>query len=156
MLADTIFNIELEKIHQPWRFAVRLFGMYPPRCQIFSACACRCCCKEAENKGGDRTNSLMGARRHHSKPRALLCFRWRRDTSALLPWVFKKQRVGRISRRRNLPFWLNAGIGGLRCAYPPYVLLHRGNDCLNAFSRVAQRAERPLPDYLTRLERARR
>ena len=35
VLADTIFNIELDKINQPWRFAVRLSGMYHPRGQIF-------------------------------------------------------------------------------------------------------------------------
>ena len=35
VLADTIFNIELDKINQPWRFAVQLSGMYHPRGQIF-------------------------------------------------------------------------------------------------------------------------
>jgi Domain of unknown function (DUF4336) len=35
ILADTIINIELDKMRQPWRFAVRLTGMYYPRGQIF-------------------------------------------------------------------------------------------------------------------------
>jgi len=35
ILADTIINIELDKMTQPWRFAVRLTGMYYPRGQIF-------------------------------------------------------------------------------------------------------------------------
>jgi hypothetical protein len=35
ILADTIINLELDKINQPWRFAARLTGMYYPRGQIF-------------------------------------------------------------------------------------------------------------------------
>lgn len=35
VLADTIINLELEKIRQPWRFATKLTGMYYPRGQIF-------------------------------------------------------------------------------------------------------------------------
>src|SRR5262249_19770156 len=35
ILADTIMNLELNKISQPWRFAARLTGMYYPRGQIF-------------------------------------------------------------------------------------------------------------------------
>lgn len=35
ILADTIINLELERIRQPWRFAAKLTGMYYPRGQIF-------------------------------------------------------------------------------------------------------------------------
>src|SRR6185295_3971419 len=35
ILADTIINLELDKIRQPWRFAAKLTGMYYPRGQIF-------------------------------------------------------------------------------------------------------------------------
>ena len=35
ILTDTIMNIELHKISQPWRFATRLTGMHPPCGQIF-------------------------------------------------------------------------------------------------------------------------
>jgi hypothetical protein len=34
-LADTIMNLELDKVRQPWRFVTRLTGMYHPRGQIF-------------------------------------------------------------------------------------------------------------------------
>src|SRR2546429_3826688 len=35
ILADTIINLELDKIRQPWRFAAKLTRMYYPRGQIF-------------------------------------------------------------------------------------------------------------------------
>jgi hypothetical protein len=35
ILADTIINLELDRIRQPWRFAAKLTGMYHPRGQIF-------------------------------------------------------------------------------------------------------------------------
>jgi hypothetical protein len=35
ILADTILNLELDKISQPWRFMTRLTGMYYPHGQIF-------------------------------------------------------------------------------------------------------------------------
>lgn len=35
ILTDTIMNIELHKISQPWRFATQLTGMHPPYGQIF-------------------------------------------------------------------------------------------------------------------------
>jgi hypothetical protein len=35
MLTDTILNLELDKMTQPWRFATRMTGMYYPRGQIF-------------------------------------------------------------------------------------------------------------------------
>jgi hypothetical protein len=35
ILADTIINLELEKVKQPWRFATWLAGMYYPNAQIF-------------------------------------------------------------------------------------------------------------------------
>jgi hypothetical protein len=35
ILTDTIINIELHKINQPWRFATRITGMYYPRGQFF-------------------------------------------------------------------------------------------------------------------------
>jgi hypothetical protein len=35
ILADTIINLELDKVRQPWRFAAKLTGMYYPRGQIF-------------------------------------------------------------------------------------------------------------------------
>jgi hypothetical protein len=35
ILTDTIMNLELDKIAQPWRFATRLTGMYYPRGQLF-------------------------------------------------------------------------------------------------------------------------
>ncbi len=35
VLADTIINIELDKIPEPWRTATKLSGMYHPRGQIF-------------------------------------------------------------------------------------------------------------------------
>jgi hypothetical protein len=35
ILADTIINLELNKIRQPWRFVTRLTGMYYPQGQIF-------------------------------------------------------------------------------------------------------------------------
>lgn len=35
ILADTIINLELDKIRQPWRVAAKLTGMYYPRGQIF-------------------------------------------------------------------------------------------------------------------------
>jgi len=35
MLTDTIINLELDKLKQPWRFATRMTGMYYPRGQIF-------------------------------------------------------------------------------------------------------------------------
>jgi hypothetical protein len=35
VLADTIINIELDKMPEPWRTATRLSGMYHPRGQIF-------------------------------------------------------------------------------------------------------------------------
>jgi hypothetical protein len=35
ILADTILNLELEKLKQPWRFATWLTGMYYPNGQLF-------------------------------------------------------------------------------------------------------------------------
>jgi hypothetical protein len=35
ILADTIMNLELQKITEPWRTATKLSGMYHPRGQIF-------------------------------------------------------------------------------------------------------------------------
>ena len=35
ILTDTIINIELDKMSQPWRLATRLTGMYYPRGQVF-------------------------------------------------------------------------------------------------------------------------
>ena len=35
ILADTIINLELDMIRQPWRFAAKLTGMHYPRGQIF-------------------------------------------------------------------------------------------------------------------------
>ncbi len=35
ILADTIINIELDKVAEPWRTATRLTGMYHPHGQIF-------------------------------------------------------------------------------------------------------------------------
>jgi hypothetical protein len=35
VLADTIMNLELDKIRQPWRFVTKLTGMHHPRGQIF-------------------------------------------------------------------------------------------------------------------------
>ena len=35
ILADTIINLELDKMRQPWKFATRLTGMYYPHGQIF-------------------------------------------------------------------------------------------------------------------------
>jgi hypothetical protein len=35
MLTDTVINLELDKLTQPWRFATRMTGMYYPRGQIF-------------------------------------------------------------------------------------------------------------------------
>lgn len=35
ILADTIMNLELDKLDQPWRSAAKLSGMYHPRGQIF-------------------------------------------------------------------------------------------------------------------------
>src|SRR5262252_4040700 len=35
ILTDTIINLELDKIGQPWRLATRITGMYYPRGQIF-------------------------------------------------------------------------------------------------------------------------
>jgi uncharacterized protein DUF4336 len=35
MLTDTILNLELDKMRQPWRLATRITGMYDPRGQIF-------------------------------------------------------------------------------------------------------------------------
>ncbi|WP_225160456.1 DUF4336 domain-containing protein [Bradyrhizobium sp. BRP56] len=35
VLTDTIINIELDKMPEPWRTATRLSGMYHPRGQIF-------------------------------------------------------------------------------------------------------------------------
>jgi hypothetical protein len=35
ILTDTILNLELDKLTQPWRFATRMTGMYYPRGQIF-------------------------------------------------------------------------------------------------------------------------
>lgn len=35
ILTDTIINLELDKIAQPWRLATRITGMYHPRGQIF-------------------------------------------------------------------------------------------------------------------------
>jgi hypothetical protein len=35
ILADTIINIELDKMTEPWRTATRLTGMYHPHAQIF-------------------------------------------------------------------------------------------------------------------------
>jgi hypothetical protein len=35
VLADTIMNLELDKLRQPWRLATRLSGMYHPLGQVF-------------------------------------------------------------------------------------------------------------------------
>jgi hypothetical protein len=35
ILTDTILNLELDKLAQPWRFVTRMTGMYYPRGQIF-------------------------------------------------------------------------------------------------------------------------
>jgi hypothetical protein len=40
ILADTIINIELDKITEPWRTATKFTGMYHPYGQIFSVCGC--------------------------------------------------------------------------------------------------------------------
>jgi len=35
LLTDTIMNLELDKLSEPWRFAARITGMYHPRGQLF-------------------------------------------------------------------------------------------------------------------------
>jgi hypothetical protein len=35
MLTETILNLELDKLTQPWRFATRITEMHYPRGQIF-------------------------------------------------------------------------------------------------------------------------
>jgi hypothetical protein len=41
ILADTIINIELDKVTEPWRTATKFTGMYHPYGEVFSACGCR-------------------------------------------------------------------------------------------------------------------
>jgi hypothetical protein len=41
ILADTIINIELDKITEPWRTATRFTGMYHPMVRFSSACGFR-------------------------------------------------------------------------------------------------------------------
>jgi hypothetical protein len=41
ILADTIINIELDKVTEPWRTATRFTGMYHPMVRFSSACGFR-------------------------------------------------------------------------------------------------------------------
>ena len=57
VLADTIFNIELDKINQPWRFAVQLSGICTTLAARYSsACVFHCCCRSGNQ--GRRSNEF--------------------------------------------------------------------------------------------------
>jgi len=66
ILADTIINLELAKIRQPWRFAAKLTGMYYPRGQIFFRHAVAAPFAETKDESGGPKNAVMAARTHHS------------------------------------------------------------------------------------------
>jgi hypothetical protein len=45
IMTDTILNLELDKLRQPWRFAAWLTGMHYPNGQLFLGCDYRSCCR---------------------------------------------------------------------------------------------------------------
>src|SRR5262249_13345389 len=61
MLTDTILNLELDKLTQPWRFATRMTGMYYPRGQIFFSC-------RGEKRGPLSSRSLRGSQSASPSP----------------------------------------------------------------------------------------
>ena len=63
IVTDAIINIELDKMHQPWRTFTRMSGMYFPHGQVFSGCACRSCCSGKRQLRPSRnfTNGDLGA-----------------------------------------------------------------------------------------------
>ena len=78
ILTDTIINLELDKIDQPWRLATRITGMYHAA-NSFLECAFRFCCRE----------------RRHELP-------WRRSYRGTLTPLFSA--MGVASRRAPIRF----------------------------------------------------
>src|SRR5262249_20785049 len=67
MLTDTILNLELDKLTQPWRFATRMTGMYYPRGQIFFGMRLPSPCRE-EKRGPLSARSSRGSRSASPSP----------------------------------------------------------------------------------------
>ena len=63
ILTDTIINIELDKISEPWRTATRLTGMHHPYGQIFFGMRLPLLLQRWKREGGNRENALMAAQR---------------------------------------------------------------------------------------------
>jgi hypothetical protein len=64
ILADTIINLELNKIRQPWRFAAKLTGCTIRAANYSSACGCRSFCRKERRER--RFKKCCHARTHHS------------------------------------------------------------------------------------------
>jgi hypothetical protein len=71
-LTDTIINIELDKIGEPWRTATRLTGMYHPHGQIFWY-APAVLSPAAEGKGSGDQNPLVATSTHLVESRRCRC-----------------------------------------------------------------------------------
>ena len=77
ILTDTIINLELDKVSEPWRTAARLTGMVSsPRANILRH-ASAAPLPAAKGAGGDRKNPRMAPAANFAQPRPLLRFRRR-------------------------------------------------------------------------------
>jgi hypothetical protein len=81
ILADTIINLELERIRQPWRFAAKLTGMYYLCGQIFFGMRLPLILQKQKTRAAVQKNSVMAARTHHSQPRPLVRYERQRDVA---------------------------------------------------------------------------
>src|SRR2546429_231209 len=69
ILADTIINLELAKIRQPWRFAAKLTGMYCPRGQIFFGMRLPLLLQKRKTRAAGPKNLLLEAEKNNPKHR---------------------------------------------------------------------------------------
>src|SRR5262245_11000832 len=66
ILADTILNLELDRLGQPWRFVTWLTGMLLPKWSVVFRDAIAASISEAKDESSGRQDAFMAARKHHS------------------------------------------------------------------------------------------
>jgi Domain of unknown function (DUF4336) len=68
ILTDTILNIELEKVTEPWRTATKFTGMYHPLWSDFLRHAAAATPPAAEGGGGNQNNPFVAAAAYFAQP----------------------------------------------------------------------------------------
>jgi Domain of unknown function (DUF4336) len=68
ILADTIINIELDKVTEPWRTAAKFAGMYHPYGQIFFGMRLPLFPPAEEGGGGNQKNPRVAAAAYFAQP----------------------------------------------------------------------------------------